>query len=192
MTPLTLDRLGGVLTDRVSWRWCFYLNIPLGVVTALFITVFFKDSKPEVKTEPGKLNKIKPMDPIGILMFIPAVVAILLSLQWGGTKYDWKDARIIALLLLFGVFGSLWCGIQFWKQDEATVPPRLLKNHNILGAVIHAMFLGGSYFVFAYYVSASVLLYYGITSNICSSQSGSKQSKKSQHQTQESIIFPCW
>lgn len=93
------------------------------------------------------------MDPIGILVFIPAIISILLSLQWGGTKYNWTNARIIVLFVLFGVFGSLWCVVQIWKQEEATVPPRLLKNRNVLGAVIHAMFLGGSFFVFGYYVS---------------------------------------
>lgn len=93
------------------------------------------------------------MDPWGILVFIPAIISILLAMQWGGTKYEWADPRIIVLIVIFGVFGSVWCVIQFWKQEEATVPPRLLKDRNVLGAVIHAMFLGGSFFVFGYYVS---------------------------------------
>lgn len=96
---------------------------------------------------------MKAMDPIGIVMFLPAVISLLLSLQWGGTKYNWHDGRIIALFVLFGVFGSLWCAVQIWKQDEATVPPRLLKNRSVPGAIIHAMFLGGSFSVFSYYVS---------------------------------------
>lgn len=98
------------------------------------------------------------MDPWGIVVFIPAIISILLTLQWGGTKYEWADPRIIVLFVLFGVFGSVWCAIQLWKQEEATVPPRLLKNRNVLGAVLHAMFLGGSFFVFGYYVS--LLVYY--------------------------------
>lgn len=173
----------------MSWRWCFYINIPFGVITGLFITIFFKDLKHQVKTEPGVLNKVKRMDPIGILMFIPAIISILLSLQWGGTKYGWANARIIALFVLFGVFGSLWCAVQFWKQDEATVPPRLLKNRNVLGAVIHAMFLGGSFFVFGYYVSTLTREPIASTDSL-SSQSGSKPSKKSQPQNQASTTSP--
>jgi hypothetical protein len=107
----------------------------------------------KIKPKLDTLSQVKRMDPLGILAFIPAIVSILLGLQWGGTKYDWDNARIIALFVLFGVFGSLWCFIQIWKQDEATVPPRLLKNRNVLGAVVHATFLGGSFFVFGYYVS---------------------------------------
>lgn len=90
---------------------------------------------------------------MGIAAFLPAIISLLLCLQWGGTRYEWDNPRIIALFVLFGVFGSIWCIIQVWKRDEATVPPRLLGNRNVLGAVIHATFLGGSFFVFGYYVS---------------------------------------
>jgi MFS family permease len=148
-----VNRLGGVLTDRASWRWCFWLNLPLGAITALFMTIFFKDSKKRQKVSPGRLKQINQIDPLGIAAFIPAIISLLLTLQWGGTKYDWTNSRIIALFILFAVFGTLWCAIQLWKQDDATVPPRLLKDRNVLGAVIHATFLGGSFFVFGYYVS---------------------------------------
>ncbi|KAJ5786977.1 hypothetical protein N7457_001967 [Penicillium paradoxum] len=133
------------------WRWCFWINLPFGVITGLVIVLFFKDpTTPKPKL--SRLAQIKRMDPFGILVFIPAIVSLLLCLQWGGTRYNWDNARIIALFVLFGIFSCAWCGIQLWKQDEATVPPRLLKNRNVLGAVIHATFLGGSFFVFGYYL----------------------------------------
>lgn len=132
------------------------------------------------------------MDPLGVLAFVPAVVSLLLCLQWGGTKYSWSNARIIVLFILFGVFSFAWCIIQVWRQDDATVPPRLLKNRNVLGAVIHATFLGGSFFVFGYYVGSDSIPLSLIANKFPSSLSGSKQSRKTLHHNLELTTFRWW
>lgn len=109
-------------------------------------------------------EQIKLLDLEGTFFFIPGVICLLLALQWGGTKYPWSDGRIIALFVLFGVLIIAFVAIQIWKGELATVPPRIFKNRNIWGCALYAAFQGAAFFIFIYYVSASLafLNYQGI------------------------------
>lgn len=158
---LTGSRLGGAFTDRLTWRWCFYINLPFGGVTVLFIILFLQ--LPALKSpasQPSLLLQLKEFDILGTLLFIPGIVSILLALQWGGSKYSWKDGRTIALLVIFGVLIAGFVAVQVWLQEKATVPPRILLNRSVWSASFFALFLGGAFFVMVYYVSqlASILV----------------------------------
>lgn len=147
--------MGGAFTDHVSWRWCFYINLPIGVVTALFILCFFKSPRP-VKANTGHRDQISELDFPGTLVFIPAVICGLLALQWGGIKYDWGDKRIIILFACCGILISLFVIVQWWRQDKATMPPRLIKNRNMWGSACYAFCIGSCFFIYIYYVSDSM------------------------------------
>ncbi|KAJ7615231.1 major facilitator superfamily domain-containing protein [Mycena polygramma] len=145
--------LGGVFTDKLSWRWCFYINLPIGGVTLFVITFFFTipdagHSKPSVKLADG----IRHFDPLGTLIFVPSIVSLLLALQWSGSKYPWNDGRIIALLVVFAVTIVIFIGIQIWQQEMATVPPRILKQRSMLSGAWFMLCLGSSFFVLVYYL----------------------------------------
>ncbi|KAJ7735121.1 major facilitator superfamily domain-containing protein [Mycena maculata] len=145
--------MGGVFTDKVTWRWCFYINLPIGGVTLFVITLFFKAPGAARKGESMRLvDRIMQFDPFGTIIFIPAIVCLLLALQWGGSKYPWADGRIIALFVIFGVLISAFITIQIWKQDQATVPPRILKQRSILTGAWFALCLGSSFFILVYFL----------------------------------------
>ncbi|KAJ7123207.1 MFS transporter [Mycena epipterygia] len=145
--------LGGVFTDKVTWRWCFYINLPIGAVTLFVITFFFQAPGAARKTQSMRLvDRIQQFDPWGTVIFVPAIVCLLLALQWGGSKYPWSNGRIIALFVLFAVFISIFIGIQIWKQDQATVPPRILKQRTILAGSWFALCLGSSFFILVYFL----------------------------------------
>ncbi|KAJ6579575.1 major facilitator superfamily domain-containing protein [Mycena vulgaris] len=145
--------MGGVFTDRVTWRWCFYINLPIGAVTLLVIIFFFTAPGVSRKSETMPLlDRIQQFDPFGTAIFVPAIVCLLLALQWGGSKYPWSDGRIITLFVVFGVLISGFIGIQIWKQDEATVPPRILKQRTILSGAWFALCLGSSFFILVYFL----------------------------------------
>lgn len=142
--------MGGVFTDRLTWRWCFYINLPFGAVTAIFIIFFFKSPNRAKDTSTTWKGQVAQMDPLGTLFFMTSVICLLLALQWGGSKYHWGNARIIVLLILFTILASIFVAIQFWKQELATVPPRIMANRNIWGSALFGACLGGAFFILCY------------------------------------------
>jgi hypothetical protein len=127
--------------------------LPIGGVTLFVIVLFFSAPGVSRVTESMRLaERIQQFDPFGTVIFIPAIISLLLALQWGGSKYPWSDGRIIALFVLFGVLISIFIGIQIWKQEMATVPPRIFKQRSIFTATWFSFALGSSFFILVYFV----------------------------------------
>ncbi|KAM0133021.1 hypothetical protein ACHAO1_006509 [Botrytis cinerea] len=144
--------LGGVFTDKATWRWCFLINLPIGAVTVLVILVFFKAPDREAVAVLPWSERIKEFDLLGTAFFIPAIICLLLALQWGGTKYPWGNGRIIALFVLFGVLIGIFIAIQFWKGDSATVPPSIMKKRSMWSAAWFSFCLGSYFLLLIYYL----------------------------------------
>jgi MFS family permease len=125
--------LGGAFSDspRLTWRFCFWINLPIGFVSVLVIAFVFKSPHRKAIATLTWRQKLAALDFAGLTAFLPAVVCIILALQYGGTKWAWSDGRSIALFVLFGVLMIAFIGIQIWRQENATIPPRIMANRTI-------------------------------------------------------------
>lgn len=83
---------------------------------------------------------------------MPAIICMLLALHFGGTLYSWSNWRLILLFILFGLLITTWLGIQYWKGDMATVPPRMLKQRSFAAASWFNFTLGSFFLVLIYYI----------------------------------------
>lgn len=145
--------VGGTFTDKVTWRWCFYLNLPIGAVTIIVVILILHLPNQKLDEQaPGWFARLKQLDPIGNLIFFPGVVCLILALQWGGAQYSWKNARIIVLLVFCGILCLTFIGIQIWKKESAMVPPRLVKQRSIGASMWYNFFNGAGMMVMMYYL----------------------------------------
>lgn len=98
------------------------------------------------------VQRVLSLDLLGTAMLVPSIVCLLLALQWGGTNYAWNSSVIIGLFVGFALMAIVFVGIQIWKGDKGTLPPRLFKNRDVVCAMLFAFFFGAAFFPLVYYL----------------------------------------
>jgi MFS family permease len=144
--------VGGVLTTKATWRWCFYLNLPAGALTLAALVLFFKPPRRDSEKQLTVLQKIQQLDLVGCAFFIPSIVMILLAIQWGGHHYAWKSATIIGLFCGFGCLIGIFLAWEYFKGDQAMIPFSILLNRSVSLSCIYVLTLMLSYVLCVYYL----------------------------------------
>lgn len=151
VTSVTGPLVGGGFTGEVTWRWCFYINLPIGAVVLVFL--FFYWSPPKEKHEPVTYKTyLKRLDPLGMLFFLPGVVCLFVAFQWGGSTYVWSNWRVVLLLGLFAGCTVVFTAVQVLMPDTASVPPKIITQRSVAFGTAFTFFLTGSMLMLVYYV----------------------------------------
>ena len=124
--------LGGVFTSHATWRWCFYINLPVGGASAAVILVFFTTPAASKPVKASWLEKFLQMDPLGTFTIMAAIICYLLALQWGGVTKAWSDGDVIGVLVAFGVLLIIFCIVEWYMDDRAVLQRSLLGRREIM------------------------------------------------------------
>ncbi|KAJ5673758.1 Major facilitator superfamily domain general substrate transporter [Penicillium macrosclerotiorum] len=144
--------LGGAFTQHSTWRWCFWINLPLGAVTILTLVFFFNPPSRNSTKVSLILHRLESLDLLGAIFFAPAVIMILLAVQWGGTEYAWKSATIIGLFIGGAGLGVIFAFWQVYRGEKAMIPPRLFTNRMMFFACFAEFFALGAVCISIYYI----------------------------------------
>nr|XP_036575993.1 efflux pump antibiotic resistance [Colletotrichum truncatum]KAF6782664.1 efflux pump antibiotic resistance [Colletotrichum truncatum] len=143
--------LGGLLTDSLSWRWCFYINLPIGAITVLVIMLYFPDPMRSATQRTWRSCFIC-IDPLGNLLFMPAIICLLLALHWGGIRYPWTSPHVMGLLVAFATAISAFVYLQCYSEDHAMVPLRIFTQRSVWSSSFYAFNLGAAYLLSVYFL----------------------------------------
>lgn len=138
--------IGGWLTDVISWRWIFYINIPIGIA-ALFIT--------SAALQMPVMRRQHKIDWLGAGLVVGAVSSLLLYLNWAGEHYGWTDPVALILVVLSIVLTVVFVLVEL-RVEEPIIPMQLFRNSiftvsNLFGFIMGFAMFGGVIFLPIYF-----------------------------------------
>ncbi|GAA5064045.1 MDR family MFS transporter [Nocardia callitridis] len=145
VTTVLGPTLGGLFTDHATWRWCFYINVPIAVIMVLLAA----------RTLPRVRAAAKPIiDYAGIGLVALGVSALILGLEWGGQEYPWGSPTVIGLFVAAAVLLVAFVAVEL-RAEEPMLPMALFSSRvftvcSILSFIVGFAMLGSMTYLPAY------------------------------------------
>lgn len=162
--------VGGGLTQSLGWRWCFWINLPIGALALVATTFLFSNPRPQEEDDMTFRQKLKELDLVSNCLFIPSLTALFVALSWAGTKYPWSDGKVIGLFVLFAVLFAAFSYSQYRRGDSAALPSRILKHRSVISGALFTGCTNSMMQVIEYYLPT----YYQVVRENTPSESGFK------------------
>ncbi|CUM63802.1 uncharacterized protein PRCAT00001386001 [Priceomyces carsonii] len=137
--------LGGAFTTHATWRWCFYINLPIGGVALAFLFWAFNPPRPQGSVR----EKLKLIDYVGTVLLCGGLVVFLLALTFGSSnQYPWNSGAVISCFVIGAVVFALFWVWNFRFAKNPTIPPPVVKVPQVAASSI-AFFAAFAYFMCA-------------------------------------------
>lgn len=154
--------LGGVFTEKATWRWCFYVNLPISGVGLLVLVFVLKLQNPRTPIGAG----LAAVDWLGVATIVGGTLMILLGLEFGGVAFPWDSPTVICLLIFGVVVVGLFVVVEWKFAKYPIIPLRLFKVRSNIASLgvtcCHGLvFISASYYLPLYFqavLGASPLL----------------------------------
>lgn len=161
--------MGGALTEHLSWRWCFWINVPTGGVAIILLCSFLRLGESQEKNRNLPLrSKFGRMDVLGTILFLGAVCCLIFALQQGGQTVPWNSPTIIGLFVGFGILFLAFGFVQWTRGENALIPLRVLRQRSILMGNCYLFFVGVLTGVYGFYLP----FYFQVVQGVSATASG--------------------
>ncbi|KAJ3256134.1 hypothetical protein HK103_005703 [Boothiomyces macroporosus] len=131
--------VGGIITETLTWRWNFFLNLPFGLIAAVVCLLFMNLRELDRRSWRVKLVRV---DFLGTFLLVSGVVMLLIPVQGGGTQFAWDSPTVITMLSISGVLLILFVYSQWKWAFEPLIPLRLFSNRHTAAPFVSTFFFG--------------------------------------------------